>query len=98
MHLKDDTVRQKLFMDVLEGTKAAVGYLIHMTIYLQMTFNVLMFFLSFSAADVSVCFLSASGVHDGHAAPHPPQTVERFVFVYDWLSFTCEINRKSRLL
>uniref|UniRef100_A0A8C1ZIT3 Nucleoporin NUP188 n=1 Tax=Cyprinus carpio TaxID=7962 RepID=A0A8C1ZIT3_CYPCA len=26
MHLKDDTVRQKLFMDVLEGTKAAVSY------------------------------------------------------------------------
>lgn len=34
-------------------------------------------FLSFSAADVSVCVLFASGVHDGHAAPHPPQTVEK---------------------
>uniref|UniRef100_A0A8C2FNA5 Nucleoporin NUP188 n=1 Tax=Cyprinus carpio TaxID=7962 RepID=A0A8C2FNA5_CYPCA len=35
MHLKDDSVRQKLFMDVLEGTKAAVMSVIFKTLSFQ---------------------------------------------------------------
>lgn len=36
------------------------------------------------ADDTHVCALSSSGVHDGHAATHPPQTMERVcIHVFD---------------
>lgn len=94
MHLKDDSVRQKLFMDVLEGTKAAVStsdttdYSVSRFMCMSSVSSV-SHPLSLSAADVSVCLLSASGLNDGHTTPHPPQTVEKvcvYVCIYTKLS------------
>lgn len=92
MHLTEDATKLKLFMDVLDGTKAAVrhhGITFFLVIYVVSFLASLLFFSSFYtcftfkhflplSADIThVCALSAYWIHDGHSSTHPPQTVEK---------------------
>lgn len=92
MQVTDDTTKLKLFMDVLDGAKAAVSH--HgkthfpVILFLQIScftsfvflFLLLQFYfltlLSLSADYTHVCAMSSSWIHDGHTTTHPPQTVE----------------------
>lgn len=91
MHLADDVTKLKLFMDVLDGTKAAVSS--HNTADLcesgsfSSTFKLL--FLSSSADHAHFCSVSAPGVRDGHPSTCPPQAVEKVSqpFIYKYVFF-----------
>lgn len=87
MHLTEDATKLKLFMDVLDDTKAAVRhhgitfililwilFCVSPPFYMFLTFKL---FLPLSADITHVCSLSAYWIHDGHSSTHPPQTVEK---------------------
>lgn len=78
MHLTDDVAKLKLFMDVLDGTKAAVTSHNITHLYNCVPFSSA-FKLMFSSPvdNPQVCALSAPWVRDGHPSPHPPQAVEK---------------------
>lgn len=84
MHLSDNSTKVKLFMDVLDGTKAAVSsqdktyFLVtHYVRFLVLFPCPLKLFLPLSAHDTHVCALSAPRIHDGHPPPRPPQAMEK---------------------
>lgn len=83
MQLTDDSTKLKLFMDVLNGTKATVSHYAYGLISLfplslfYSLFFVLLLFLFFPVDDAHVCALSSSWVHDGHFTPDSPQAVEK---------------------
>lgn len=83
MHLSDEATKLKLFMDVLDGTKAAVRnqhfswlrLLIPALDFLSDRTNSLS--LCLSAHNTHVRALPAPGLHDGHPPAGAPQTVEK---------------------
>ena len=89
MQVTDDSTKLKLFMDVLDGTKAAVShraipYVWYFSeLYCCFTYQL---FLSLSADYTHVRALSSSWIHDGHSTTRPPQTVEK-VCVHAFDSF-----------
>lgn len=87
MHLTEDSTKLKLFMDVLDGAKAAVSHhgITYFLVIYVVSFLVLLFYFSFfyrcftsklflplSADNTHVCALSASWIHDGHSPARPP--------------------------
>lgn len=84
MHLSDDATKLKLFMDVLDGTNAAVRN--QHFFRLRCLFFPTLDFLSdmkkplslpLSAHDTHVRALPAPRLHDGHPAARAAQTVEK---------------------
>lgn len=76
MLLTEDATKLKLFMDVLDGTKAAVRRPnVELGFQMRDCFSPCNLRL-FPADHSHVRTLSPTWIHDGYAAPHPPQTLE----------------------
>lgn len=78
MHLTEDSTKLKLFMDVLDGTKAAVSHNIKKRsslLYFEFGSNVAPHL--FSADHTHIHGLFSAGIHDGYSPAYPPEAVEK---------------------
>lgn len=98
MQVTEHSTKLKLFMDVLDGTKAAVSHC-SIVYFNKLPFHLLLFaiffiFLSLSVDDTNICALSSSWIYDGHFTAYPPQTVEEVCVFYLFIVYRfpdCEL-------